>query len=62
MDAAERVFAYFTRPISEELADPTILLGAACLLIAAVFGLCALAAPEEPIDPEYSVTVASRFG
>jgi hypothetical protein len=62
MDAAQRVFAYFVRPISEEQADPTILLGAACLALAAIFGLCALAAPQEPVDPEYSVTVASSFG
>jgi hypothetical protein len=24
--------------------------------------LCAMAPPEEPIDPEYSITVASTFG
>jgi hypothetical protein len=62
MDAAQRVFAYFVRPVAEEQADPTILLGAACLALAAVFALCALADPGEIDDPEYSVTIASSFG
>jgi hypothetical protein len=39
-----------------------MLLGAACLALAAIFGLCALAAPEELDDPERSVTIASSFG
>jgi hypothetical protein len=62
MDAGEQRFAYTARPIFEERTDLTILLGAACLALAALFGLCALAAPEEPVDPEYSVTAASSFG
>jgi hypothetical protein len=62
MDAGEQRFAYTARPISEERTDLTILLGAACLALAAVFALCALAEPEEHIDPEYSITMASMFG
>jgi hypothetical protein len=62
MDAGEQRFAYTARPTSQERTDLTILLGAACLALAALFALCALAAPKEPVDPEYSVTVASSFG
>jgi hypothetical protein len=62
MDAAQRIFAYFVRPVSEEQADGTVLLGAACLALAAIFALCAMAPPEESVDPEYSITVASTFG
>jgi predicted permease len=62
MDAAQRVFTYFVRPISEEQADLTILLGAACLALAAIFAFCALAAPGEPDDPDHSVIIASSFG
>ena len=62
MDAGEQRFAYTARVISEDRTDLTILLGAACLALAAVFALCALAEPDEPIDPEYSITVASMFG
>jgi hypothetical protein len=62
MDAGEQRFAFTARPISEERTDLTILLGAACLALAAIFELCALAVPGEPDDPDRSVIVASSFG
>jgi hypothetical protein len=62
MDSGVRRFVNFARPAIEEQTDLTILLGAACLALAAIFALCALAVPGEPDDPDRSVIVASSFG
>jgi hypothetical protein len=62
MDSGDSRVGYFARRVSEEQTDLTILLGAACLALAAIFGLSALATLETFDDPTYSVTVASSFG
>jgi hypothetical protein len=48
--------------VAEEQTDLTILLGAACLALAAIFALCSLAVPAEPDDPDRSLIIASSFG